>query len=288
MRKFKIALAKHLLDERIRFFAKPLYELTINIELIVSRLFEYFIFEQQEYNQLIVNQNLTAVIKTFERPKVLRRLLNSIKRKYPGMHIIVVDDSRYPTPLDKVELITMPYDSGVSAGRNEGLKHVTTKYVLIMDDDFIFNRHTRFEAALTIMEANPEIDIMGGKVVNLPFFSTVDYSKPSLWPTSAKSTMPLGSYINGLPVYNKVANFFIGRTDKIRLVGWKPVIKRIDHADFFTRAKGILTTVFNPYFECLHARTPFNKSYMKKRMDIKDDCKFLNAYYRPLNKNPIK
>ena len=35
----------------------------------------------------------------------------------------------------------MPYDSGISAGRNEGLRHVTTKYVLLLDDDLVFFRH---------------------------------------------------------------------------------------------------------------------------------------------------
>ena len=71
--------------------------------------------------------------------------------------------------------------------------------------------------------------------------------------------MPPGSFINGLPVYNKVANFYIGRTERIRLVGWNPALKRLDHADFFTRALGILTTVFNPNLKCLHAQTPCHK-----------------------------
>ena len=128
-------------------------------------------------DQTILNQHLTAVIKTFERPKALQRLLTSIKRQYPSLHIIVVDDSRNPIKLDGVETIIMPYDSGVSAGRNEGLKHVTTKYILILDDDFVFDRHAGLETALAIMEDHAEIDIMGGQVVYLPFYKTLDYRK---------------------------------------------------------------------------------------------------------------
>ena len=95
--------------------------------------------------------------------------------------------------------------------------------------------------------------------------------------------MPPGSFINGLPVYNKVANFYIGRTERIRLVGWNPALKRLDHADFFTRALGILTTVFNPNLKCLHAQTPFNKAYMQKRMDIAADRALLKFRYRGIH-----
>ncbi len=59
------------------------------------------------------------------------------------------------------------------------------------------------------------------------------------------------------------------------------MIKRLDHADFFTRAKGVLTTVFDPSFKVLHARTPFDKAYMEKRMDLESDRKVLwQKYYR--------
>src|SRR5206468_3533420 len=88
-------------------------------------------------------RELTALVKTFERPPILRRLVSSIKRLYPALRVVIVDDSRKPSRLPGTETIVMPYDSGISAGRNEGLKHVTTPYVLVLDDDFIFFRRTR-------------------------------------------------------------------------------------------------------------------------------------------------
>jgi glycosyltransferase involved in cell wall biosynthesis len=274
---------KWLVDGRLSFIGKPLYHSTIAVELALQRALDSFQADIRLQDQTIINQHLTAVIKTFERPKVLKRLLASIQRMYPSLHIIVVDDSRNPVKFDGVQTIVLPYDSGVSAGRNEGLKHVITKYVLILDDDFVFNRHTRLEAALDIMERHPEIDIMGGQCINLPFFKTTDYSNSTelLWPTEAKPTMPPGSHIGDLPVYDKVDQFFIGRTERIRLVGWESAIKRIDHADFFTRAKGVLTTLYNPNLKCLHAKTPFDKAYMQKRTDYAVDLKLLKfRYYR--------
>jgi glycosyltransferase involved in cell wall biosynthesis len=275
----KSFLRKWFVAGKLNIVGKPLYNLTIAVELAVERALDAFLAGGKMQDQMIVNQHLTAVIKTFERPKVLKRLLASLKRQYPSLRIIVVDDSRNPAKVDGVQTIIMPYDSGISAGRNEALKHVATKYVLILDDDFVFDRHAGFEPSLAIMERHPEIDIMGGRVVNLPFFITDDYSQGTLFPTEAKPTMPPGSRISDLLVYDKVANFFIGRTDRLCLVGWEPALKKLEHADFFTRAKGILTTVFNPNLKCLHAQTPFNKAYMQKRMDFEVEITLLDFRY---------
>lgn len=232
-------------------------------------------------NTKLVDEKLTAIIKTFERPGTIERLIKSIKHFYPKMNVIIADDSKKTIQLDGVTVITMPYDSGVSAGRNRALSEVKTEYVLLLDDDFIFYYKTDFDEALKLMEENLKIDIMGGEVVNLPSFKANDYRNANLHPTDAKATTPQGNYIARMPVYDKVPNFYIARTDRLRLVGWDNRLKRLDHADFFTRAKGILTTVFNKNFKILHAQTPFNKSYMKKRNDVENDRIILHQkYYR--------
>src|SRR5581483_11515366 len=72
--------------------------------------------------------DLTALIKTCERPATLRRLLRGIRRLYPTLRVVVVDDSRDPVRLEGVEVVRLPYRSGISQGRNEGLRHVETPY----------------------------------------------------------------------------------------------------------------------------------------------------------------
>jgi hypothetical protein len=57
-------------------------------------------------------------------------------------------------------------------------------------------------------------------------------------------------------------------------------VKKLEHADFFTRAKGILTTVYNPSLTCLQAQTPFDKAYMQKRMDLVAERALLQFRYR--------
>ena len=71
-----------------------------------------------------LDEQLTLVVKTFERPATLRRLVTSIRRLYPTVRVIVVDDSRVPSQLPGVDTIALPYDQGVSIGRQAGLDQV--------------------------------------------------------------------------------------------------------------------------------------------------------------------
>lgn len=270
-------LLHHLKRGRLTIVGKPIFMFLVNMELLYENILDQLF--SPDFETTFVNETLTAVIKTFERPNELKRLVKSIKQFYPEIKIIIVDDSKIPSTLEDVKIIIMPYDSGVSAGRNMALSEVKTPYFLLLDDDFIFCRQTDLEQALEKMHKNLEIDIMGGEVLNLPLYTTTKYLNAGLYPNKKSSVLENGTVIDGMKVQDKVANFYIGRTDSIKELGWDNNIKRLDHADFFTRAKGVLLTVFNPDFKVLHAQTPYNKNYMKKRNDYKSDKKLLYEKY---------
>ena len=257
----------------------PLHKALIAQELLLERLVDALAPPPPVDEPLL--REVTALVKTFERPQILRRLLASIRRLYPTLMVVVVDDSRLPVPLEDVKTITMPYDSGISAGRNEGLRHVTTKYVLLLDDDVVFSRHTRLGPALALLERYPEIDIMGGQLIELPFLNARGSPEEAeaIFTTNARPVVPLGSSVGGLTVCAKVPNFFIARRDRLALVPWDPQLKRLEHSDFFTRALGTLTTVFNPDLKCLHARTPFDSEYMRGRLDMAGSGEILTERY---------
>jgi glycosyltransferase involved in cell wall biosynthesis len=265
------------LNGRSRWIAASAHRSVVAQELLLERLLDALVPREPVEKPLV--RQLTALVKTFERPRILRRLVASIKRLYPTLAVVVVDDSRKPTYLAGVETIAMPYDSGIGAGRNEGLRHVTTPYVLVLDDDFVFYRHTRIGAALALMERHTEIDIMGGQLIDLPFFHKRPLPFGEIFSTDAVPLAPLESAIGGLRVVDKVPTFFVARRDRLAQVSWDPQLKRIDHADFFTRALGVLTTVFNPELKCLHARTPFDTEYMSKRLDLADSFQVLEGRY---------
>jgi hypothetical protein len=272
-----LAREAHALEGPSRSIAAAVHRSLVAQELLFERLLDGFVARQAVEGPLI--QQLTAFVKTFERPYVLRRLVASIKRLYPSLGIVVVDDSRKPTRLAGVETVVMPYDSGISAGRNEGLEHVTTPYVLVLDDDVVFYRRTRLAAALALMERHSEIDIMGGQLVDLPLLRARPLPAGAIFSTDARPAIPLGSSVGGLEVVDKVSNFFIARRDRLVPVLWDPLLKQAEHADFFTRALGVLVTVFNPDLKCLHARTPFDAEYMQKRLDVADSLQILEQRY---------
>ena len=258
-------------------FIKPIHTGFIGLELAVNRGLDAVRPHEPAHPHL--NEQVTMLVKTFLRPRTLHRLLTSVRRFYPALPIIVVDDRPADQPIPGVETVIRPYDSGLSVGRMEGLKRVQTPYVLLLDDDFVFYRHTRLGQALDLIQQHATIDIMGGAVVNLPFFTTADYQQATVYPNAAAPTYPPGTHIGGLPTLDKVANFFIARTDRLRLVEWDAKLKLVEHADFFTRARGILTTVYNRDFRCLHARTPFDKTYMSKRNNYLPYVVYLQKKY---------
>ena len=271
--------APHALEGRPRTIAAAVHRRLVGGELALHRALDAIGSRPAAGRER--TSGLTALVKTFERPYVVRRLAASVRRLYPELAIVVVDDSREPVALSGVQTIRMDYDSGVSAGRNEGLRHVRTKYVLVLDDDFVFYRHTRLGPALELMERNPGIDITGGTVVDVPLMRSRHSPQGEIFPTDAVPLVPLGSRLGGLEVVDKVPTFYVARTRRLGLVGWDPELRMVDHADFFTRALGTLVTVRNPELKCLHARTPFDARYMAKRMDLESSFRRLDEVYGP-------
>lgn len=124
--------------------------------------------------------DITFCIKTFERKPALERLLFSIANYYPQAKILIADDSnRFDVPyykdlwqrLDKEGLINKPvaynlgYDMGLSYGRNFLVDKATTKYCLILDDDYEFTDKTDILKLQTILDNDEEIGIAGGLIM---------------------------------------------------------------------------------------------------------------------------
>ena len=114
----------------LRVVAASIYPIVVRLELDDQRNFDSIVTPLQVSGR-DAPRELTALIKTLERPNVLRRLLASIERFYSKLAIIVVDDSREPCRFPGVDTVVLPYHSGVSAVRREGLSRVTTRYFLL-------------------------------------------------------------------------------------------------------------------------------------------------------------
>lgn len=256
------SLRRLAISDMVRPVARPVYRRIIRAQLGVHELAHHVRRTPETGPEQLAD--ITAVVKTFERPRMLERLLRSIPRVHPSLKVIVVDDSKHPAEAPGATLIRLPFDQGISAGRQAGLDAVETSRLLMLDDDYVFYRGTDLLAASAVLDQHPEIDLVGGAVVHMPLHTVTDYGRFHAL-SDATPTFPVGHVIGGRPVRSKTANFFLARTDSLRRVGWRPNLKRAEHHDFFVRAFGLLTCVEEPRMRVLHANTPFASQYMQYR-----------------------
>lgn len=274
------SLTKRELSRRVqsgpfRAVARVAVDAAIAAELLAVRAVGW----RRRVPTVIDGGELTVIVKTFERPRELRRLVRSVRRLQPGVAIVVADDSRRPREVDGAEVVRLPFNSGVSAGRNAALERVETEFFVTLDDDFVLTKHTDFDGPLNVLRSTPEIDIVGGVIVNLPDFSTTDYSRAGLFRTDQQPLRPPGSTVGGLPVRLKVPNFFVGRTASVRRVGWTDELLFVEHLDFFTRACGELLVVQDERMIALHAKNPFDRHGAERQANVDASWRVLDARY---------
>ena len=186
-------------------------------------------------------------MKTFQRPRSATGAVEHLRRHYPGIRLLVADDSREELAFQhpRAEVMRLPFDSGVSTGRNALLERVETEFFLLMDDDHWFSRQTRLGLMLRILERE-RFDILACHV----FFRR---HTERMFPKRR-----LNGYFMNLRLENGtlemidgerektrawrvcdiVENFFLARTESVRaLGGWDERLKIAEHVDFFLRAQ---------------------------------------------------
>ncbi|XP_042555069.1 beta-1,4 N-acetylgalactosaminyltransferase 1 [Dipodomys spectabilis] len=200
-----------------------------------------------QYN---ISALVTIATKTFLRYDRLRALIASIRRFYPTVTVVIADDSDKPERVSgpHVEHYLMPFGKGWFAGRNLAVSQVTTKYVLWVDDDFIFTARTRLERLVDVLERTP-LDLVGGAVREISGFATTYRQLLSVEPGAPglgncfRQKRGFHHELVGFPgcvVTDGVVNFFLARTDKVREVGFDPRLSRVAHLEFFLDGLGSL------------------------------------------------
>ncbi|XP_068182095.1 beta-1,4 N-acetylgalactosaminyltransferase 1a [Antennarius striatus] len=211
---------------------------------IVPKL--YYTRQQTEYN---ISALVTIATKTFLRYDKLKDLISSVRQYYPSVTIVIADDNEHPQKVTGpyIEHYTMPFGKGWFAGRNLALSQVTTKYVLWADDDFIFTANTKLEKMVDILEKTT-LDLVGGAVREVTgytatYLHTISVEEGGEEGDCLHIRNGFHHVIDGFPkcvVTDAVINFFMGRTDKLREVGFNPRLARKAHLEFFIDALGSL------------------------------------------------
>uniref|UniRef100_A0A3B4A046 Beta-1,4 N-acetylgalactosaminyltransferase n=1 Tax=Periophthalmus magnuspinnatus TaxID=409849 RepID=A0A3B4A046_9GOBI len=201
---------------------------------------------KQEYN---VTALVTIATKTFLRYDKLQDLIDSIRTYYPTVTIVIADDSEHPKSISGpyIEHYIMPFGKGWFAGRNLAVSQVTTKYVLWVDDDFIFTANTKLEKLVDVLERTT-LDLVGGAVREATGYTSTYRQTISIESGEEEGDclhMRRGFHhvVEGFPncvITDGVINFFLARTDKVQQVGFDPRLARVAHLEFFIDGLGSL------------------------------------------------
>nr|XP_055048549.1 beta-1,4 N-acetylgalactosaminyltransferase 2-like isoform X1 [Misgurnus anguillicaudatus] len=235
-----------------------------------------------------INSQVTVLVKAFLRYKELNALIQSIRVNYPKIKIIVADDSLIPEKVvgDNIEHYIMPPAQGWFAGRNLALSQVTTKYFLWVDDDFVFLNETRIERFVEVMEAVPELDVVGGQVGRNQFAFKLNYEEGNSEEGGCISRVrgfyaPLSGF-KGCFFVDGVVNFFLGRTDAVRKVGFDPFLRKVGHSEFFIDGLGELLVVTCQGLRIGHQKRTNTPDYRKYRYPPKADSqnKMTHHYFK--------
>ncbi|XP_021472462.2 beta-1,4 N-acetylgalactosaminyltransferase 1 [Oncorhynchus mykiss] len=246
-----------------------------------------------EYN---ISSLVTIATKTFLRYDKLQDLIDSIREFYPTVTIVIADDNEHPQPVmgPYIEHYIMPFGKGWFAGRNLAVSQVTTKYVLWVDDDFLFTSNTRLEKMVEILEKTT-LDMVGGAVREATGYTatyrhTISVEEGGEEGDCIHIRNGYHHVIEGFPncvLADAVINFFMGRTDKMQQVGFDPRLNRVAHLEFFIDGLGNLHIASCDDIIINHAskiKLPWGKShsekaYAKFRYSSSDAVQIKNALF---------
>tara|TARA_Y100000310_G_scaffold8536_1_gene9091 strand:- start:1585 stop:2322 length:738 start_codon:yes stop_codon:yes gene_type:complete len=105
------------------------------------------------------------LIKTFLRPKCLRRLIRSIRAYYPDVTIRICDDAGGEEIKGKnIHFHRLPFMSGLAMGKNYMVSKCEAPYFITMDDDYIVIKETDLGTLHRVISSDTDIAVVAGRV----------------------------------------------------------------------------------------------------------------------------
>lgn len=179
--------------------------------------------------------DVTICIKVFERQNSCNRLIKQLREHGANMRIIVADDSEKPLDIQGADsVLRLPFDSGLSYGRNRMVESVDTKYFILLDDDNTIYKKTRFDLMYETI-TNTDFNIVGGMMRITPYYGVmyIDENNTLITHQLAWRGIEQGQYVR-----DYCDNFFMAETEVILNNLWDERIKIAwEHEDFFLQGK---------------------------------------------------
>lgn len=187
---------------------------------------------------------LTAIISTANRPKSLRRAVQSIRRKLPNLKILVADHGNEPRVPKQADQVKVPPAVGRASACNALLSRIRTPYFLMLDDRAELTAETLIDPLLELV-TDDKLDLAAGDFIGCrrrfwffvkrqpnPGHGLLDFAGDQLVLRSGHRTIG-----DGYAWCDFVHNFFVAKTSKVRnLGGWDPELENDERDEFFVRA----------------------------------------------------
>ena len=203
-----------------------------------------------------VSQCVTVVTNTARRPEMVLRMIQSIRKfeKYRNLSVIAYDGGVGEFSDEIMEEIlscpNLKYIIGEEEemGIAQGLKHVNTKYLLLLDDDNMFTEKTNLELLAEILDTT-DASLVGGTdslykgdtgFINFGYLTRNERRTRRLF-VSPETCEEVNETIPNFPTCVRcelTSNYFLVRTRDIGEVGgWSKDLTDLEHKDLFIRLK---------------------------------------------------
>lgn len=260
------------------------YFLKTNFQMENSGVEKYLLaIDNPRHEVLSKKIPISIIIKTFCRPDLLERILDSIgsyqyKWGISFAEVLVGDDSTEDVKKInadvikkvvgkfedlKVKHLVFNYDVGLSFGRNKLVEASSEEIVLLCDDDFILDESCDFREALNVF-ADKKVDIMGGWLKNKYDLETGEYEYRAALGFFEREEYILRIRINEdkykIPFFQEchfIMNFFMAKKNVLLKNPWDEELKIEEHHEFFYRA--MLNGVRVSFCKLLFAKHTYEK-----------------------------
>ena len=240
-----------------------------------------------------VYKDVDFCVTYFLRRNGLTRLLESINKYYPRADITIANQGDEELDFEGCTIFKLPFDYGLSASRNYLVKNTEKPYMLILEDDFVFNDYTDIKLMKELLEMDKDVGVVGGRVKE----NGQDINFEQYFYKNGRTL----EHVNDGNCYYKyrnityketgsVLNFALFKREVFNDLMWDDRLKLADHTDFYLRMKDtkwkvlhtpnvIIDTkkdVNTPEYKELKRREDFKKIMFDKH-DI-DKIVYLNGY----------
>ena len=233
-----------------------------------------------------INKKITFIIKTFNRSICLENCLKHIRNLSLSIPIIIADDS-----LDFIKLknkkivksfpncnyITLPFNSGLSKGRNIMVSKVKTPYIFLLDDDNYITELESTKKIIQFLDNFSDYSLVGGICVDRKkiyndfcirysgLFEKIENDNIFLKENEKKIENP---YIENMYETHICLNLFIARTNTLKKYKWDENLKLGEHEVFFynlfvNNIKIVISYDFN-----IREITDDRRKYLKSNKNI--------------------